>query len=310
QEPHNADLKEAEAKILKEYNVAVQDEGKYLFQQATIDWLRDGDKNSKFFHAILKDRAHKSRVEVILSEEDAMHMIKPVSDLEIKIDMFDIDDNKAPGPDGYTSKFYKKAWDIVGQDVYSAIKEFFASRKLLDIKYVEVVKKALDMFSLLSGLNPNLGKSTVFFRNIKDHIKQEILSDLSKGKAKVAWKQVCKPRDQGGLGIKDLGKWNEVLMSKHIWNIASNKESLWVKWVNVGPLSDYIPKESIVVGNLCCEAKVADIVYNGKWKIPNTWLSKYHVLQNMPAPKLKQRCNDTFSWVENDGRRCRFSVKN
>ncbi|GJV03160.1 RNA-directed DNA polymerase, eukaryota, reverse transcriptase zinc-binding domain protein [Tanacetum coccineum] len=411
QEPHNADLKEAEAKILKEYNVAVQDEGKFLFQQATIDWLRDGDKNSKFFHAILKDRAHKSRVEVIcnenrVSKEDAMHMIKPVSDSEIKIAMFDIDDNKAPGPDGYTSKFYKKDWDIVGRDVCNmdTLKEGLRQRDHIfpyiftpvmevfnlimqkqieednDIKSVEVVKNALDMFSLLSGLNPNLGKSTVFFRNIKDHIKQEILSilrfkvgrlpvtylgvllitkqigineckglvdkvqikvkswknemlsyvgrlhlivsvlssiqiywlqcDLSKGKAKVAWKQVCKPRDQGGLGIKDLGKWNEVLMSKHIWNIVSNKESLWVKWVNVGPLSDYIPKESIVAGNLCCEAKVADIVYNGKWKIPNTWLSKYHVLQNMPAPKLKQRCNDTFSWVENDGRRCRFSVKN
>ncbi|GJV03161.1 RNA-directed DNA polymerase, eukaryota, reverse transcriptase zinc-binding domain protein, partial [Tanacetum coccineum] len=132
-----------------------------------------------------------------------------------------------------------------------------------DIKSVEVVKNALDMFSLLSGLNPNLGKSTVFFRNIKDHIKQEILSILR----------------------FKVGRLH-------------------------GPLSDYIPKESIVAGNLCCEAKVADIVYNGKWKIPNTWLSKYHVLQNMHAPKLKQRCNDTFSWVENDGRRCRFSVKN
>lgn len=27
--------------------------------------------------------------------------------------------------------------------------------------------------------------------------------------------------------------WNETLMSKHLWNVASNKESLWVKWINV-----------------------------------------------------------------------------
>ncbi|GKC86017.1 hypothetical protein Tco_1141734, partial [Tanacetum coccineum] len=53
-----------------------------------------------------------------------------------------------------------------------------------------------------------------------------------KGKAKVAWKQLCYLMDQGGLGLKDSGLWNEALMYKHLWNIASNKESLWVKWVN------------------------------------------------------------------------------
>nr|GEU55460.1 reverse transcriptase zinc-binding domain-containing protein [Tanacetum cinerariifolium] len=41
-----------------------------------------------------------------------------------------------------------------------------------------------------------------------------------------------KPKNEGGLGIKDLGQWNEVLMAKNLWNIASRKESLWVKWIN------------------------------------------------------------------------------
>ncbi|GKD36616.1 RNA-directed DNA polymerase, eukaryota, reverse transcriptase zinc-binding domain protein [Tanacetum coccineum] len=30
------------------------------------------------------------------------------------------------------------------------------------------------------------------------------------GKAKVAWSMVCRPKDQGGLGIKPLHKWNEI----------------------------------------------------------------------------------------------------
>ncbi|GJV79438.1 hypothetical protein Tco_1515308 [Tanacetum coccineum] len=57
--------------------------------------------------------------------------------------------------------------------------------------------------------------------------------EMTKGKAKIAWDNVCIPKHQGGMGLKILNLWNEVLITKHLWNIASNKESLWVKWVNV-----------------------------------------------------------------------------
>ena len=53
--------------------------------------------------------------------------------------------------------------------------------------------------------------------------------DLVKGIAKVAWDVICTPKDQGGLGIKNLQKWNEVLLVKHLWNLAAKKDSLWVK---------------------------------------------------------------------------------
>ena len=60
--------------------------------------------------------------------------------------------------------------------------------------------------------------------------------ELTKGKAKVAWDKICTPKDQGGLGLKSLQVWNEVLMIKQLWNIAAKKDSLWVKWVNVEKL--------------------------------------------------------------------------
>ncbi|GKE42877.1 RNA-directed DNA polymerase, eukaryota, reverse transcriptase zinc-binding domain protein, partial [Tanacetum coccineum] len=56
--------------------------------------------------------------------------------------------------------------------------------------------------------------------------------ELTRGKAKVTWKDVCMPKEQGGLGIKPLEMWNKTLLIKHLWNIAENKESLWVKWIN------------------------------------------------------------------------------
>ncbi|GKB12253.1 hypothetical protein Tco_0846176, partial [Tanacetum coccineum] len=55
---------------------------------------------------------------------------------------------------------------------------------------------------------------------------------FKKGKSKVNWNSVCKPKVEGGLGIKSLETWNIALMSKHVWNIITQKESLWVRWVN------------------------------------------------------------------------------
>ncbi|GKB34451.1 RNA-directed DNA polymerase, eukaryota, reverse transcriptase zinc-binding domain protein [Tanacetum coccineum] len=485
-EPHTSSQKQIEVDVLKEYNTARQDEEKMLFQRAKIKWLSDGDKNSKFFHIFLKGRAHKSRIEKVQNEkrerfkgansnpkticdEDAKEMIRRISDVEIKEAFFDICDNKAPGPDGYTVKFYKKAWTIVGPDVCAAVKDFFKRGKLIgevnatlitlvpkittpikvsdyrpiaccnsafipgrqitdnilltqellkgyswksgarrvamkidiqkaydtvnwdfledalnmqgypispyiftlvmevftlilnkqisddgnfkfhwgckdlqishlcfaddllvlcrgDIKSVKVVKSAMDIFSSISGLNPNIGKSIIFFSNVEEQVRNEILAilpfkigslpvtylgvplitksptftdckclidkvkekvsnwknkllsyvgrlqliasilssmqvywasvfilpksvikeidkllkgflwcqgELSKGKAKVAWKQICRPMDEVGLGIKSLEVCNEVLMTKHLWNVATLKESLWVKWINI-----------------------------------------------------------------------------
>lgn len=53
--------------------------------------------------------------------------------------------------------------------------------------------------------------------------------DLKQGKAKVSWKKVCLPKEEGGLGLRRLSVWNKFLMATHIWKILSHKESLWVK---------------------------------------------------------------------------------
>ncbi|GJU00845.1 reverse transcriptase domain, reverse transcriptase zinc-binding domain protein [Tanacetum coccineum] len=45
--------------------------------------------------------------------------------------MFDIGNDRAPGPDGYTSTFFKKGWDIVGFDVCNAIGDFFTNGQIL-----------------------------------------------------------------------------------------------------------------------------------------------------------------------------------
>ena len=50
---------------------------------------------------------------------------------EIKRSMFSIDDAKAPGPNWFSSMFFKKAWSIVGSEVCEVVEDFFSSRCLL-----------------------------------------------------------------------------------------------------------------------------------------------------------------------------------
>ena len=58
-------------------------------------------------------------------------LLAPFSDLDIKNALFDIDDGKAPGPDGFSSCFFKKSWPVIHQDFCSAVQDFFRSGAML-----------------------------------------------------------------------------------------------------------------------------------------------------------------------------------
>lgn len=50
--------------------------------------------------------------------------------------------------------------------------------------------------------------------------------------AKVAWGKVCRPKEEGGLGLKNIQEWNLACMVRHVWDIARNKDTMWVKWID------------------------------------------------------------------------------
>ena len=52
-------------------------------------------------------------------------------------------------------------------------------------------------------------------------------------KAKNSWREVCKMKNEGGLGIKPLKESNLVCCLKLIWRILSSAKSLWVNWIKV-----------------------------------------------------------------------------
>nr|GEZ10111.1 RNA-directed DNA polymerase, eukaryota, reverse transcriptase zinc-binding domain protein [Tanacetum cinerariifolium] len=505
-EPHNVKLMIKEAKTIKEYNTVVQDEEKFLYQQAKIEWLSDGDKNSRFFHVVLKGKNHRNIIDMVydekgerfkgsdvaeqfvkhfqsfletayhvealppnsltvtkVTERDADNMVRPILDTKVKEDLFDISDNKAPGPDGYNSKFYKQAWNIGGKDVCGAVKEFFQKGKLHgevndtlitlvpkmnthmkvsdyrpiasafsvcvngerhgyfkggrglrqgdpispymftlvmevftqsmkkqisvsrcfkyhwgckeleishlcfvddllvlchgDILFFKVVKKALESFNAVSGLVPNLGKSTIFFGNVEESIENEILEIMpfKIGKLPVSYLGVPLITKQIGINeckclIDKVNNWKNRMLSYagrlqlvasvltsmqvyrasvfilpktvikdidklfkgFLWCQASNKESLWVKWINVIRLKWKCIWEAKNNTNsssgwkklLSLRDKIKKHV---KCEVGNSktiflWHGKC-----IPVPTLRDKDDKTY-WMTKDGKKVKWSI--
>jgi hypothetical protein len=53
----------------------------------------------------------------------------------------------------------------------------------------------------------------------------------SSAKAKMAWKELCFPKKEGGQGLKDLDAWNKSSMMRHVWRLFACSGSIWVAWI-------------------------------------------------------------------------------
>nr|GEX22727.1 hypothetical protein [Tanacetum cinerariifolium] len=151
-DPSNASIREEEAAAVVAFNEVVLIEEKFIKQKAKITWLREGDANTAYFHKMNDDvaKAFINHYEVFLGHagttndfdtnnlfsthldaNEALDMVRVVSGQEVKSAMFSMGNDKSPGPDGFTTAFFKDTWDIIGSDVTKAVCEFFTNGLLL-----------------------------------------------------------------------------------------------------------------------------------------------------------------------------------
>ncbi|GJV44787.1 RNA-directed DNA polymerase, eukaryota, reverse transcriptase zinc-binding domain protein [Tanacetum coccineum] len=71
--PTNIQLREQSVKLFKDYSLALEDEEKILLQKTKVEWLKEGDRNSPYFHKVLKGRSNRSRVEEICGEDNVRY---------------------------------------------------------------------------------------------------------------------------------------------------------------------------------------------------------------------------------------------
>ncbi|GJU85498.1 RNA-directed DNA polymerase, eukaryota, reverse transcriptase zinc-binding domain protein [Tanacetum coccineum] len=118
QDPNNISLRDEEAAYVIEYSDALLLQERFLRQKAKIQWLKEGDSNSAFFHKTVKSKVNKSRINVVansdgqpgitqdlniddlfgtkLDENDALNMIRNVSSSEAKEAIFSMGNDKSP----------------------------------------------------------------------------------------------------------------------------------------------------------------------------------------------------------------------
>jgi hypothetical protein len=62
---------------------------------------------------------------------DLDSLSQPFSNEEIDVVILDLPHDKAPGPDGFNSLFYKKAWSTIKEDIYKVCKVISSSIRLI-----------------------------------------------------------------------------------------------------------------------------------------------------------------------------------
>lgn len=65
-----------------------------------------------------------------VTEEQNEEMSAPIDVAEIKRDLFHMQPDKSPGPDGMIPGFYHKFWNIVGADIVKLVQDFFNTGNL------------------------------------------------------------------------------------------------------------------------------------------------------------------------------------
>lgn len=168
---------QAERDLHQKWNFLREIEEIFFRQKSRINWLREGDLNTTYFHRICQTRASYNAIRAFLSSSGTWitnpqemmslavnhfqsvlghqtsllytpaHWIQELTSFslpqhlvplmlsipteeEIKSVLFKLNPNKAPGPDGLTSAFFKASWDTTGSEVVSAIRNFYATNFL------------------------------------------------------------------------------------------------------------------------------------------------------------------------------------
>ncbi|GJY34922.1 putative RNA-directed DNA polymerase [Tanacetum coccineum] len=139
-DPSNVQLRDEEAAYVLAYNDALILQECFLKQKAKINWLREGDSNSAYFHKAVKSRVSRSRINVVTNSDGVNYENEQVPKAFIKhYEVFLGQAGTAQNLDTHNlfdvildaGTALDMAWDIVGDEVVKAVGEFFINGRLL-----------------------------------------------------------------------------------------------------------------------------------------------------------------------------------
>lgn len=142
-------------------------------QRAKLFWLKDGDANTKAFHAFANGRRKRNWIRRLknddgvwvtdenairnlatdyfnnlysssnslatemvanmpecVNEDDNLLLTAPFTMVEFKDALFQMQPDKAPGPDGFNPRFYQHFWSSIGDDIFEASTSWLHNRRI------------------------------------------------------------------------------------------------------------------------------------------------------------------------------------
>lgn len=130
-----------ETAILSSYSFANGRKSKNQISSLVIDWTQTHDIQKieneviAFYKRLYSSdnslaASFSSWSAKTLSLEKSNWLERPFSDKEIKLAVFSLASNKAPGQDGFPIAFFQECWDIVQKDIVYLFKEFHSHGKI------------------------------------------------------------------------------------------------------------------------------------------------------------------------------------
>ncbi|GKC62627.1 RNA-directed DNA polymerase, eukaryota, reverse transcriptase zinc-binding domain protein [Tanacetum coccineum] len=104
-------------------------------------------------------------------------------------------------------------------------------------------------------------------------------NDSANGKGKVSWSSICKPKDQGGLGLRNLQE------------ISADKEDSW-GWKNLLEIRDQIKDYMVYKIGDGNSTSLCDMIREGEWKWPSEWHHKFPMITCLDVPAINTNIED------------------
>ncbi|GJZ20171.1 putative reverse transcriptase domain, reverse transcriptase zinc-binding domain protein [Tanacetum coccineum] len=136
----------------------------------------------------------------------------------------------------------------------------------LSVKYLGVPLVSSRLF--FGIVRSSLRKFKIVLTIGRINLCRQRVGRLKKGRAKVSWDLVCRPRNEGGLGIRKLDLFNKALMAVHFWDsywLGTRSIYGWLYMVNSRPKTSYAL--GTLLESLLCHAHYVEI----SWILMNTF---------------------------------------
>ncbi|RVW77375.1 LINE-1 retrotransposable element ORF2 protein [Vitis vinifera] len=101
-------------------------------------WLKEVDRNTGFFHRMASAhqgtgwKADIGRLQLDqISQQEAENLERPFTEDEIHAALMEMNEDKAPGPDGFTLPFWQSCWEFIKEEILEMFKEFYEHSSFL-----------------------------------------------------------------------------------------------------------------------------------------------------------------------------------